>query len=88
MNEVKKCFSKGFWLDSCTKQVVSARVCAYRFWFLPITLQVLIYMARQLCRQIAAYTLSRLTPFLQVWGVRKGEWGVGVILGRRPKICT
>jgi len=54
---------------------------------LPYTLQVLIYLARELCRQMAAYILSKLTPFLLVWGVREVWWG-GVILGRRPKIDT
>jgi len=35
------------------------------------------FSARELCRQIAAYILSKLTPFLLVWGVRKGGLGGG-----------
>ena len=33
------------------------------------------YLAREMYRQIAAYFLSRMTPFLIVWWVRKGEGG-------------
>jgi hypothetical protein len=35
------------------------------------------HLARELCRQVTAYILSSLTPFLFVWGVRKGGWGGG-----------
>ena len=51
-----------FWLDLCTKQVVSARACTYQF-SLYKTLQVLYYLVWKLCRHIAAYILSRLTLF-------------------------
>jgi hypothetical protein len=44
--------------------------------FCPITLQVLINSARELCRQISAYNLSRLTPFFSVVG-QEGGWGGG-----------
>ena len=43
--------------------------------FCPITLQALNYLAKELCRQIAAYIPSRLTPFLLVWGGHKKGWG-------------
>ena len=36
--------------------------------FCPINLQVLIYLAWELCRQIAACILSRLTPFYYCGG--------------------
>jgi hypothetical protein len=49
--------------------------------FCPVARQVLHYLAYELCRQIAALILSRLTPFLLVWGVRKGCWGEGVHFG-------
>ena len=41
----------------------------------PVTLQVIVYLARELCRQMAAYILSRLTPFSLISG--RGVWGGG-----------
>jgi len=70
-----------FWLDLCTKQVVTAvlerahtSLCP-QGCIGPITGQVLHYLAWELCRQIAAFNLSSLTPFLLVWGVRNGALG-------------
>ena len=45
--------------------------------FCPIARQVLHYLARELCRQTAAWILSRMAPILLVWGVRKGGLGGG-----------
>jgi hypothetical protein len=76
--KVKKCFGKGFgWIRALNRWSVQEHA---HISFCPITLQVLIYLARELCRQIAAYILSRLTPFFIVWGVRKGG---GVSFGAR-----
>jgi hypothetical protein len=56
-------------------------ICALNRWsvqeraqtsFCPKARQILHYLAWELCRQIAAWFLSRLTSFLLVWGVRKG----------------
>ena len=75
MNEVEMCFGKGF---GC--------ICALNRWsvqertqtsFCPIACQVLHYLAWELCRQIAACILTKLTPFLLVWEVRKGRLGGG-----------
>jgi len=62
----------------CALNRWSVQECAH-FSFCPIACQVLLNLAWELCRQIAALILSRLTPFL---------WGWVVILGRRPKIYT
>jgi len=43
------------------------------------------HLARELCRQVTAYILSSLTPFLFVWGVRKGGWGGGAFWAEGPK---
>ena len=83
---IKKVLWHRFWLDLCTKQVVNARACATIFC--PVAHQLLHYLAWELCRQIAASILSRLTPLLLVWGVRSGGWGGRGILGRRPKFYT
>ena len=73
--KVKKCFGKGFgWIRALNRWSVQEHA---HISFCPITLQVLIYLARELCRQIAAYILSRLTPVLLAWEVRKGGWGEG-----------
>ena len=93
MNEIKKCFGKGSgWIFALNRWSVQERA---DISLCPITLQVLIWLAKKLCKQIAACILSRLKPFLLVWGVRKGfnlgfQSGVGggVILGQRPKIYT
>jgi len=80
----KKFLWQRVWLYLCTKQVVSVGACAYQF--LPYSSSGINLVGRELGRQIAASILSRLTPFLWVWGVRKGVWGKGVSLGWRPKI--
>jgi hypothetical protein len=83
MNEVKKCSGKGFgWICALNRWSVQERaqtsVC-------PIGRQVLHYLAWELYRQIAAYILSRLTPFLLVWGVRKGVGGGGSFWAGGPE---
>jgi len=73
MIEVKKCFGKGFgWICALSRWSAQERA---QTNFCPIARQVLHYLALELCRQIAAPILSRLTPFLLVWGVRKGVGG-------------
>ena len=75
MNEVNKCFGKGFgWICALNRWSVQERA---HTSFCPIACQVLHDLAWELCRQIAAWYLSRLTLFLLVWGVRKGVWGGG-----------
>ena len=71
----KKCFGKGFgWICALNKSSVQERA---QTSFCPIARQVLHYLAWELCRQIVACILSRLTPFLLVCGVRKGGVGGG-----------
>jgi len=75
MNKVKKCFSKGFgWICALNRWSVQERT---HISFCPIALQVFTYLARELCRQIAAYILSRLTPFYKWMGSERGVWGEG-----------
>ena len=60
MIEVKKCFGKSFgWICALNRWLVQERA---HNSFYPITLQVLNYLAWELCRQIAAPTLRRVTP--------------------------
>jgi hypothetical protein len=66
MNEVKKCFGKGFgWICALNRWSVQERA---HISFCPITLQVLIYLARKLRRQIVAFILSELALFMSVRG--------------------
>jgi len=71
MNEVNTCFGKGFgWIWALNRWSVQERAqTSFALWLVRICL------AWELSRQIAAWILSRLTPFLFVWGVRKGFWG-------------
>jgi hypothetical protein len=71
---IEKLLWQRFWLDLCTRWSVQERV---QTSFCPIAHQVMHYSAWELCRQIAAWILSRLTPFLLMWGVRKGGLGGG-----------
>ena len=81
----KKCSGKDFgWI--CALNRWSVQECAQTS-FCPVARQVLHYLAWEPCRQIAACILSKFTPCLLVWGVRKGGWG-GVILGRRSNFYT
>ena len=52
--------------------------------FLPCSLSGIAILGRQ----IAAWILSKLTPFLKCGGSGRGVWGGGGIFGRRPKIYT
>ena len=82
MIELKKCFGKGFgWICALNRWSVQERT---QTSFCPTAHQVLHYLAWQLCRQIAARILSRLTPF-SLWGVRKGGWGEGSFWAGGPK---
>jgi len=71
MIEVYKCFGKGFgWICALNRWSVQERA---HNSFCPIACQVLHYLAWELCRQIAAWILSRLTPFSV--GGQEGGWG-------------
>jgi len=80
----KKCFGKGYgWICALNRWSVQERA---QTSFCPVARQVLHYLAWELCRQIAAYILSRPKPFSLVWGGR--GLGGGGILGWRPNKCT
>jgi len=82
MIEVRKCFGKGFgWICALNRWSVPERA---QTSFCPIARQVLHYLAWELCRQIAAWILSKVAPFY----LCRGFGGWVVILGRRPKIWT
>ena len=75
MIEGKKCFGRVFgWI--CALKRWSVQECV-QTCFCPTARQVLHYLAWELCRQIAAPILSRLTPFLLVWGSGRGLGGGG-----------
>ena len=79
----KKMLWQRFWICALNRWSVRERVLTS---FCPIACQVLHYLAWELCRQIAAWILTELTPFLLVWEVRKGRWGGGVSFSVRcPK---
>jgi len=70
----------------CTKRMVSARACANQF--LPYSSSGIALFGMTTVQADSCLILSRLTPFLLVWGVRKGGLGGGFNLGRRPRIYT
>ena len=70
----KKMLWQRFWICALNRWSVRERVLTS---FCPIACQVLHYLAWELCRQIAAWILTELTPFLLVWEVRKGRLGGG-----------
>jgi hypothetical protein len=75
MNEVKTCFGKGFgWICALYRWLVQE--CAY-ISFCPKSLQVLNYLARELCRRID-------TLFISVGG-QEGGLGGGTFLAGGPK---
>ena len=75
MIEVNKCFGTGFgWICALNRWSVQERV---QTSFCPLARQVLHCLAWELCMQIAAWILSRLTPYLLMCGVRRGVWGGG-----------
>ena len=81
MNEVKKCCGEGFgWICALNRWV---QECAH-ISSCPITCQVLNYLARELCRQIAA--LSKFAPFfVSVGGQEVGDGGEGAFWAGSPK---
>ena len=77
---------QGFWLELCTKQVVSARACANQF--LPCSSSGIALFGMKTVQADSCLNSEQIATFLLMWGVRKGCWGGGGILGRRFKKCT
>ena len=83
----KKVFWHRFWLDLCTKQVVSARACANQF--LPYSSSgTALYGMRTVQADSCMNSEQIDTLFASVGGQEGGFGGGGGILGRRPKIYT
>ena len=76
-----------FWLDLCTKQVVSARACAYRY--LPYNSSGIdFYGKRTVQADSCLHSEQSDTLFVGVGSQEGGFGGWMVIMGRRPKIDT
>jgi hypothetical protein len=76
-----------FWLDLCTKQVVSARACANQN--LPCSLSGIALFGIRTVQADSCLNSEQITTFFISVGVQEGGVaGGGVILGRRPKIYT
>ena len=74
-----------FWLDLCTKQVVSARACANQF--LPCSSSGIALFGTRTVQADSCLNSEQIdTLFISVGG-QEGGFGGGV-LGRRPKIYT
>ena len=84
---MKKLWHK-FWLDLCTKQVVSARACAYQF--LPYNSSGNNLFGEKTVQADGCLHSEQIdTLFISVGGQEGGFGeGGGVILGQRPKIDT
>ena len=77
---------KTFWLDLCTKQVVSARACANQC--LPYRSSgIALFGMRTVQADSCLHSKQIDTLFVSVGG-QEGGWGGRVILGRRPRIYT
>jgi hypothetical protein len=82
----KKVLWQRFWLDLCTKQVVSARACANQV--LPYSSSSNALFGMRTVQADSCLNSEQIdTLFISVGG-QKGVFGGGGILGRRPKIYT
>ena len=76
-----------FWLDLCTKQVVSARACANQF--LPYSSSgIALFGMRTVQADSCLNSEENDTLFIYVGGYEGGFEGWVVMLGHRPKIWT
>ena len=76
-----------FWLDLCTKQVVSARACANQV--LPYISSGIALIGMTTVQADSCLNSEQIKPFSLVWGCQEGGLGGGgVILGRKPKMYT
>ena len=76
-----------FWLDLCTKQVVSARACANQC--LPNSSSGIALFGMRTVQADSCLNSEQIdTLFISVGGQEGVGGGGGVILGRRPEILT
>jgi len=68
-----------FWLDLCTKQVISARACANQC--LPYSSSVIALFGMRTVQADSCSNSEQVDTLLLVWGVRKGVGGGGGHLG-------
>ena len=73
-----------FWLDLCTKQVVSARACANQF--LPCSSSGIAFFGMRTVQADSCLNSEQIgTLFNGVGGQEKGFWGGGVFWAGGPK---
>ena len=83
----KKVLWQRFWLDLCTKQVVSARACANQL--LSCSSSGIVLFGMRTVQADSCFNSEQIdTLSMSVGGLEGGLGGWVVILGRRPKIYT
>ena len=81
------CALARFWLDLCTKQLVSARACAYQF--LPYSSSGIALFGIRTVQADSCLKSEQIdTLFISAGGREGGLGGGGGVLGRKPKIYT
>jgi hypothetical protein len=75
-----------FWLDLCTKEVVSARACANQF--LPNSSLGIALFGMRTVQADSCLNSEQIDTLLISVGGQEGGLGGGVILGWRPEKCT